>query len=159
MRITWEYGGNVSWVEVRLSPRGSSYDVERVRPVAWRAPSAPPRRAELGAVMGEIVDAVRDRRVVLRGGDDESFVVAIEPESYQPQRSIVFAGAVFVQMAVEMEPVASISAFAADAFARECPDLAQHWPALIGDLTVFRFEPREFGEAAGYVVAHSVRLA
>lgn len=141
-------------VEVSLQPAGASWVVTRIAPVSWRPPGSPPPRADLQPTIEKVRLLVRDRTLCLRGlEDDELLVIDVLPESYEDEHTLVFGGCVFVQMPPELRDCASVSAFAGDDFGRAHPELSRHWPVLGPERTVFRFEPREFGQCAGYVVA------
>ena len=147
-------------VEVSLRREGESYVVTRIEPVAWRAPPAPAARVDHEPELARILSEARGRWLTVRGLDeDERLTIRIEPHSYEPSRSIVLVGCAFVQLATELDELASVSAYALGDFVRDCPDVAKHWPDLDPTFTVFRFEPRAFRAKAGYAVARGIRLA
>jgi len=145
-------------VDVSLRAVPGGFEVIAIAPTTWRAPFHAKRRVSLVAQLDAIAAQIARRRVWLHRFEDELLALQVEDDTYSPERALVFAGARYVMLPTELDEVVALHAFAMADVAREAPALVAHWPTIGADETVFRLDPRAFGQPAAYVVAVSIGL-
>ena len=147
-------------VSLRRLPdgKGASYEATRIAPTGWRSPFTAASISVAGTAIEHFLPSVVGRRAWLATAEDDGLCIQVEDDSYCPQRALVFAGVIFVQCPTEIDAIATIHAFAPAEVLRLAPELVRHWPAIPETCTVFRIDPQRFGDAAAYVIAHSIAL-
>ncbi|HJL15654.1 MAG TPA: hypothetical protein RMH99_08365 [Sandaracinaceae bacterium LLY-WYZ-13_1] len=151
-------------VEVRLERARDGWRVKRVEPVDWRPPPAPPPSP--AEAFADALDAIEDTLRsggwidVRAGGDETLTLILLGPSAYDPERTVVFARCLFVQMPLVPVDFARVRSFRWTDFARDAPSIAGQWtePGRPERFWVFRFEPYRFRDPAGYVLASGARL-